>query len=194
MFTVTQPFGCFESPGDSRRRELKGIRISRVRKVFFGIQRITDMKNIGKILLFVFFILCMFLLKPRQDVVLEAIDTTQYIRLFEEDRDFVLGIDANSIYSGTYTLVADTVYLNYREQLKTSLAAMSGSPKTNKLPEKLYINESSSFIESKEGHHFSAEISLDKRHRDHEDHVGLAFVPDREMDQRARIFVLAGLK
>ncbi len=53
------------------------------------------MKSIGKILLFVFFILCMFLLKPRQDVVFEAVDISQYIRLFEEDRDFVLCIGEN---------------------------------------------------------------------------------------------------
>jgi len=40
------------------------------------------MKSIGKILFFVFFILCMFLLKPRQDVVFEAIDMSQYIYEF----------------------------------------------------------------------------------------------------------------
>lgn len=154
------------------------------------------MKNIGKILLFVFFLLCMFLLKPRQDLVFEAIDTTQYIRLFEEDRDFVLGIDANSIYTGTYYLHADTVYLNYGEQLESSLSAMVKRSSSTKetLPEKLYINESSSFIESPEGQVFSAEISLDNRHKASVRQEGLAFVPEEEMNHGARILLLAGLK
>jgi len=154
------------------------------------------MKNIGKILLFVFFILCMFLLKPRQDVVFEAIDTTQYIRLFEEDRDFVLGIDANSIYTGTYYLHADTVYLNYREENEGAMYALAQSPlKQNPaLPEKLYIDKNSSYIESPEGQIFSAEISLDNRHKSHNRQEALAFVPEEEMNHGARILVLAGLK
>jgi hypothetical protein len=154
------------------------------------------MKNIGKILLFVFFLLCMFLLKPRQDVVFEAIDTSQYIRLFEEDRDFVLGIDANSIYTGTYILIADTVYLSYREQLESSLSTMAkrSLSNTETLPEKLYIDESSSLIESREGHLFSAEISLDIRHKAQEQQEVMAFIPEEEMDHGARILVFAGLK
>jgi hypothetical protein len=138
----------------------------------------------------------MLLLKPRQDVVFEAIDTSQYIRLFEENRDFILGIDANSIYTGTYTIDADTVYLSYREQLESSLSAISKRSISSQdiLPEKLYIDESSSLIASHGDQLFSAEISLDIRHKAQEQQEVVAFIPNEEMDQGARILVFAGLK
>ena len=151
------------------------------------------MKSIGKILLFVFFILCMFLLKPRQDVVFEAIDISQYIRLFEEDRDFVLCIGENATYTGTYFIWEDTVYLSYREQTESTMipANLGRSAAINSLPAKLYIDESASTIESNEGHLFSAEISLDLRDKPYE---ATAYSPGELAKQRAQILAFRGLK
>lgn len=151
------------------------------------------MKSIGKILLFVFFIFCMFLLKPRQDVVFEAIDMSQYIRLFEEDRDFVLSIDQNSTFTGTYTLEADTVFLYYQELAQSTMAAVSpglSDYRTN-LPRKLFIDENASQIESSDGQLFSAEISLDLRETPMEE---TAYTPGKRRDYRAQILAFAGLK
>ncbi len=149
------------------------------------------MKNIGKILLFVFFLLCMFLLKPRQDVVFEAIDMSQYIRLFEEDRDFVLCIDANNTYTGTYTMFSDTVFLSYREQVESSmsLAGLSKPSGIRALPEKLFIDEGASLIESADGNLFSAEISLDMRYKAQEE---IAPQSDKKANQMARILAFTG--
>ena len=143
--------------------------------------------------MFVFFILCMFLLKPRQDVVFEAIDMSQYIRLFEEDRDFVLSIDANSTYTGTYTLDSDTVYLTYREMAEgvISPAGMFPVGGDENPPEKLFIDEGASQIASVDGESFSAEISMDLRHKARE---ARAYSPEGESTQRARILAFAGLK
>jgi len=135
----------------------------------------------------------MFLLKPRQDVVFEAIDMSQYIRLFEEDRDFVLCIDQNNTFTGTYTLKADTVYLSYPELAESSMAVISPRLSDNhtNLPSKLYIDEDASMIESSDGQLFSAEISLDMRGRPYE---GTAFTPSKQRDYRAQILAFAGLK
>ena len=143
--------------------------------------------------MFVFFILCMFLLKPRQDVVFEAIDMSQYIRLFEEDRDFVLCFDANSTYTGTYTLVSDTVYLTYREMAEGAISPAGIFPAGRDIarPEKLYIDEGASLIASMDGASFSAEISMDLRHKAQE---ARAYSPEEESTQRARILAFAGLK
>ena len=151
------------------------------------------MKSVGKILLFVFFILCIFLLKPRQDVVFEAIDISQYIRLYEEDRDFVLCIDENALYTGTYSILADTVFLSYREQMESSLAPTNFKrPNKNKhLPKKLYIDESASTIESNDGQLFSAEISRDYREMSD---AGKAYSPSELNKHRAQILAFGGLK
>ena len=149
------------------------------------------MKSIGKILLFVFFILCMFLLKPRQDVVFEAIDMSQYIRLFEEDRDFVLCIDENNTFTGTYTLLADTVFLSYREQAESSMAPKGlRRSAQHTLPLKLYIDESASMIESMDGQLFSAEIHMDMREKQFE---ATAYTPAEVEDYKALILAFEGL-
>jgi len=144
-------------------------------------------------LLFVFFIFSMFMLKPRQDVVFEAIDMSQYIRLFEEDRDFILCLDENSIFTGTYALRADTVFLSYPEQLESTLAptSMQINDLAKKLPASLYIDESASTIASNDGELFSAEISLDLREKPHE---ATAYSPTELRRFRAGILAFGGLK
>lgn len=129
-----------------------------------------NMKSVGKILLFAFFILCMFLLKPRQDVVFEAIDISQYIRLFEKDRDFVLCIGENDFYTGNYSISEDTVFLSYGEKVESSTAPanLRWTANHKSLPTKLYIDESESTIESNDGQLFSAEISRDLREKSFE--------------------------
>lgn len=111
------------------------------------------MKNIWEILFFAFFLFCMFLFKPRQDLVFAAIDESQYIRLFEEGNDFVICVDENKVYTGTYSISMDTVFLIYTQ------------PVTNNLlpPGKLYINKSAAKIKSTDGSFFSAEIYKDIR-------------------------------
>jgi len=111
------------------------------------------MKKIWEILFFAFFIFCMFLFKPRQDLVFAAIDESQYIRLFEEGSDFVICVDENKVFTGTYTISMDTVLLVYRQP-----AIHNRLP-----PRKLYINKSAAKIRSTEGNTFSAEIYMDIR-------------------------------
>jgi hypothetical protein len=125
------------------------------------------MKTIGKILLFAFFVFSMFLLKPRQDVVFEAIDMSQYIRLFEEDRDFVLCLGENSTFTGTYAIQADTVYLSYGEQVEASWVPQGFQEAASEkaLPARLYIDESAATIASNDSQLFSAEILLDLREK-----------------------------
>ncbi len=114
------------------------------------------MKKILNTLFFAFFILCMFLFKPRQDTVFAAINETQHIRLFEEHKDFTLCVQDNNIYTGTYLISMDTVFLSYGDHKDLP---------ENTLPQKLYINKSASNIISAEGLSFSAEIYLDTRQR-----------------------------
>ena len=125
------------------------------------------MKTIIKTLVFAFFLLCLFLFKPRQDIVFAAIDKSQYIWLFEEDRDFELCVEENKTFTGTYTISKDTVFLLYREHLEYSTNNRNSKrPDSSKiLPEKLYINESASNIRSTDGKSFSAEIYKDMRHK-----------------------------
>ena len=135
----------------------------------------------------------MFLLKPRQDVVFEAIDMSQYIRPFEEGRDFVLCIDERSTFTGTYTLKADTVFLSYRELAESTIAA--GTPRLSdnhtNLPRKLYIDDDASMIESSDGQLFSAEISLDLRESPKEE---TAFTEEELRDYRDQFLAFVGLK
>jgi hypothetical protein len=147
------------------------------------------MKNIWKILFFVFYISCLFLLKPRQDVVISAVDMSQYIKLYEEDRDFVLCMDANNILTGTYTILMDTVYLSYREIIESSTAyrTTGRSEYNNTLPRKLYIDASASNITSRDGALFSAEIQIDQRQEPYQENL----YAQRDLNGlRAQIFPL----
>ena len=125
------------------------------------------MKYVRNFLLFTFFLLCLFLFRPRQDVVFAAINETQYIRLFEKGMDFELGIEDHKTFTGTYTILKDTVYLSYREQ-PSQAASMSGTGQKDirrSLPRKLYINADASKINASDGKAFSAKIYLDVRQK-----------------------------
>jgi len=118
------------------------------------------MKRVWNILFFAFFISCLFLFKPRQDVVFTAIDETQYISLFEEGLDFELCLEDHNIFTGTYVLLKDTVFLMYRNTRQSAY--------TRSLPKKLFINKSASNIKSTDDLSFSAEIHVDMRQKLHE--------------------------
>lgn len=123
------------------------------------------MKKVWNLLFFAFFISCMFLLKPRQDVVFAAMNESQCIRLFEQDREFVLLVEEHSTYTGTYTLSNDTLILKYEEQIDLTSNQRSTQPpdRIKHLPAKLYINKSTSQIRSVDSKSFTAEIYLDVR-------------------------------
>jgi len=113
------------------------------------------MKKFWNTLLFTFLVLCLFLFKPRQDIVFAAIDETQHIRLFEEGKDFELCIEDDNTYTGTYLISIDTVFLSYRQ----------GNSTAQILPKKLFINNSALRINSPDGESFSAAIYLDMRQK-----------------------------
>lgn len=124
------------------------------------------MRKVWNILIFAFFVMCLFLFRPRQDVVFAAIDETQYIRLFEKGMDFEIGIENNNIFTGTYTILKDTVYLSYREHPILGAAGITESDQEDFrriLPRKLYIDEETLNIEARDGKAFSAKIYLDIR-------------------------------
>lgn len=125
------------------------------------------MRKVWNILLFAFFILCLFLFRPRQDVVFAAIDKSQYIRLFEKGMDFELCVEENNTFTGTYTILKDTVYLSYREQpiLSANISSSDHNDFRNILPRKLYINAGASNIKASDGKAFSAKIYLDMRQK-----------------------------
>ena len=125
------------------------------------------MKALWKALLLVCFLLFLFLFKPRQDIILAAVDKSQYIKLFEQDNEFVICIDDNNLFTGTYAVSTDTVYLFYLEHLEYSTVNLNTSqPKrVNQLPKKLFINADHSHIRSANGSLFSAEIYKDLRDR-----------------------------
>jgi hypothetical protein len=128
------------------------------------------MKKVRNTLLFVFFLSCLFLFRPRQDVVFAALDETHYIRLFAKGMDFELGIEDNNTFTGTYTILRDTVYLSYRAQ-PILAADNSGNGRRDFrkiLPRKLYIDASSSSIKASDGKAFSAKIYLDMRQKQHD--------------------------
>ena len=122
------------------------------------------MKKVWNLLLFVFFLMCMFLFKPRQDLVFSAMSKSQYIRLYEKGMDFELSIKDNT-FTGTYTILSDTVYLSYREQPILNAASLyDRKPEFRKiLPRKLHIDKQSSSIHATDGKSFSARIYLDDR-------------------------------
>jgi hypothetical protein len=128
------------------------------------------MKRVWNILFFVFFIFCLFLFKPREDIVFAAINKSQCIRLFEKGKDFEICVEESTRYTGTYTISEDTVFLYYREHRDLSNKNRDTQPPDfNKiLPLKLLINKGASIITASEGLSFSAEIYLDMRHKVHE--------------------------
>ena len=123
------------------------------------------MKKIWNTLIFAFFIFCLFLVRPRQDIVFGAVDKSQYIRLFENGRDFELSLEEAQTYTGTYTIAKDTVYLHYLEQLDQTVSLQSsGNEEDNSsLPTKLLIDREENNIISSECSAFSAQIYLDDR-------------------------------
>jgi hypothetical protein len=140
------------------------------------------MKKIWNTLFFAFFILCLFLFKPREDMVFAAINKSQSIQLFENDKDFVLFIEDDNTYTGTYWISMDTVFLSYRDHIDLS---------TNILPSKLFINMDASNIKSTEGYSFSAEIYLDTRQKSY----NAATNTVRKLNHReVRIFALGEQK
>ena len=125
------------------------------------------MKIFWKALLVVCFLLFLFLFKPRQDIVLAAVDRSQYIKLFDQGNEFVICIDDNNLFTGTYAVSTDPVFLFYLEHLEYSAMNLNTSqPKRmNQLPKKLFINADDSHIRSADGSLFSAEIYKDLRDR-----------------------------
>jgi hypothetical protein len=125
------------------------------------------MKKAWYILFFAFFIFILYLFKPREDIVFGAVNESQYIRLFEDGRDFQLCLKPDEVYNGTYTILKDTVYLTCQEHVELSrLNIKAGQPDKNiPLQLKLYINNGSSEIGSTDGPVFSAQIYLDKRQK-----------------------------
>jgi len=125
------------------------------------------MKKIWNSLIFAFFIFCLFLVRPRQDIVFGAVDRSQYIRLFENGRDFELCMEENQKFIGTYTINRDTVFLSYQEHLNrpASIQRLGDKYSRLRLPKKLHINEGASNIISSEGNLFSAQIYLDERQK-----------------------------
>lgn len=122
------------------------------------------MRKAWNILLFAFFTFCLFLFKPRQDVVFTAIEETRYIRLFETGHDFELCVEEDNIFTGTYFLTKDTVFLKYREKRGPSLPHWQRRQSAfTSLPEKLYINKNASRITSPDSLLFSAKIHVDMR-------------------------------
>ena len=109
---------------------------------------------------FAYFISCLVLFRPRQDVVFTAIEKAQYIKLFETGQDFELCVEENKIFTGTYALLKDTVFLMYRNTRQSAY--------TRSLPKKLIIDKSASNIKSTDDLSFSAEIHMDMRQKLHE--------------------------
>lgn len=124
-----------------------------------------SMKKVWNLLFFVFVILCLFLLKPRQDVIFGAVSESQYIRLFEEGRDFQFSLEENSTYTGTYALSSDTITLYYKQKVDLSTNQIIPLLREDiiALPVKLYIDKNSSEIRSADKRIFTAEVYIDLR-------------------------------
>ena len=123
------------------------------------------MRKVWNILFFAFFITCMFLLKPRQDVVFAALNESQCIRLFENGRDFQFFDEENITYTGTYKILNDTLILTYKEQVDLSSNQRNSElpDKIKNLPSRFHINKSKSEVKSLDSRFFTAEIFLDIR-------------------------------
>lgn len=122
----------------------------------------SPMRKFWYSLFFAFFVLVLFLFKPRQDVVFAAINESQYIRLFENGKEFELCVEDNNSYRGTYTVSKDTVFLWYEEHAELSTIFLKVNQREDHtiIPVKLFINNSSSQIESIDNTQFSAQIYL----------------------------------
>lgn len=123
------------------------------------------MKKVLYYLLLAGIVPLMFLFKPRQDIVFGAINESQCIRLFEDGKEFEILERDNHLYTGTYTIWKDTVFLSYQEHLEVSRTKLTTGQTENpmNLPVVLYISTNTSQIKSSNGSIFSAEIYLDKR-------------------------------
>jgi len=128
------------------------------------------MKKVWNTLIFAFFIFCLFLVRPRQDIVFGAVDRSQYIRLFENGKDFELCMEENQTFIGTYTIAKDTVFLSYLEHLNQAVSIQNQGDENYILtpPEKLLINKGAANITSSESDTFSAQIYLDERQKSYE--------------------------
>lgn len=100
-------------------------------------------------------------------MVFTAVDKTTYIRLFEKGQDFELCLEEDNIFTGTYALSKDTVFLMYRENLEqVSQQWNAREPElTMPLPKKLHINMDASRIKSTDDLSFSAAIHMDMREK-----------------------------
>jgi hypothetical protein len=123
------------------------------------------MNKVWNFLFFVFVISCLFLLKPRQDIIFGAVSESQYIRLFEEGKEFRFSIEENKAYTGTYILSMDTITLHYEQ--KVDLSKNHRDPLLKEdimaLPLKLYIDKDASEIRSADDRVFSAAVYIDLR-------------------------------
>lgn len=123
------------------------------------------MKKVWNFLFFVFVILCLFLLKPRQDIIFGAVSESQFIRLFEEGREFRFSLEEKYAYTGTYVISRDTITLFYKQMVDLSTNQRNPLLKEDimALPTKLYIDKNTSEIRSADKRRFSAEVYLDLR-------------------------------
>lgn len=143
------------------------------------------MKKVWNILFFAFFVSCMFLLKPRQDVVFAALNKSQCIRLFEDGRDFQFFDEENITYTGTYKISNDTLILVYEEKIDlTSKQKNSKLPgKIQDLPARLLINKNNSKISSLDNRSFSARIYLDLRDKSFRTSPSRGRIPDIHQEE-----------
>ena len=125
------------------------------------------MRKVLSYLLLASIVPLLFLFKPRQDIVFGAINESQCIRLFEDGKEFEFRVRDNNLYTGTYTISNDSVYLFYQEHLKVSMTKLSAGQSAGplNLPAVLFINENTSEIKSSNGSLFLAEIYLDERQK-----------------------------
>ena len=123
------------------------------------------MKKVWNFLFFAFIVLCLLLLKPRQDIIFGAVSESQYIRLFEEGSDFQFSLEENNAYTGTYVLSRDTITLYYKElvDLSTNQRNPLLLDDIKTLPRKLYIDKNASEIRSADKRIFSAAVYIDLR-------------------------------
>lgn len=124
------------------------------------------MKKIRNLLVFAFLIFCLFLFKPREDIVFAAISESQCIKLFEKGKDFQLRTEESLIYLGTYTISNDTVFLFYEDRIDLSSKQQYKHEEApgDVLPLKLLINDNASRISASDGSSFSAQVYLDTRY------------------------------
>ena len=126
-----------------------------------------------RVLCYTFCIICLFLVKPRNDALLAAIDKEHYIKLYEKDNDFELNTDGDNAFKGTYTMSMDTVFLVYNEKIGISSRNFIDDPLKydDRLTTTLVIDKRASIIKSIDGTSFDATIYLDKREKVQQDTI-----------------------